>query len=67
MLKLNHLDRALRYEARMEELKNREKVGAGDTAKCHECGCANGYHDKRCSGYLVDPETGEPIPTHNAK
>jgi chromosome segregation ATPase len=42
------------------------KVGAGETAPCHECGWTNGYHDKRCSGFLVDPETGEPLPTHNA-
>jgi len=41
------------------------KVGAGETAPCHVCGWKDGYHDKRCSGYLVDPETGEPIPTHN--
>jgi len=43
-----------------------QKVGAGGTAPCHECGWTNGHHDKLCRGYLVDPETGEPIPTHNA-
>jgi len=36
-------------------------------AKCHECGWVSGFHDKRCRGYLVDPETGEPIPTHNVQ
>jgi predicted amidophosphoribosyltransferase len=45
--------------------ENTMKVGAGETAPCHECGWTSGHHDKRCSGYLGDPETGEPIPTHN--
>lgn len=44
-----------------------QKVDADETAPCHVCGWKDGYHDKRCSGYLVDPETGEPIPTHNAE
>jgi hypothetical protein len=42
-----------------------EKVGAGGTVPCHECGWSNGHHSRTCRGYLVDPETGEPIPTHN--
>ena len=37
MLKLKHLDRALRYEARMNELESRPKVGADGTA--HEWDC----------------------------
>lgn len=37
MLKLKHLDRAPRYEARMNELKARPKVGAGDTAHDWKC------------------------------
>ena len=37
MLKLKHLDRALRYEARMNELEARPKVGAGVTAHDWKC------------------------------
>lgn len=37
MLKLKHLDRALRYESRMNELESRPKVGADGTAHDWEC------------------------------
>ena len=63
-----HSERAQERELMIELMRDKcRKVGAGGTAKCHECGWVSGFHDKRCSGYLVDPETGEPIPTHNAE
>lgn len=37
MLKLKHLDRALRYEAQMNELESRTKGGADGTAHDWEC------------------------------
>lgn len=37
MLKLKHLGRALRYEARMAELAEKPKVGAGETAHNWAC------------------------------
>ncbi len=46
-------------------IDNAMKVGAGDTAPCHECGWTNGHHLRTCRGYRVDPETGEPIPPQN--
>lgn len=52
MLKLKHLDRALRYEARMNELESRPKVGADGTA--HEWDCISPgeydslYECRRC-------------------
>lgn len=44
-----------------DNAKDKETGSLTTLSPCHECGWAGWQHDRKCSGYIVCAETGQPL------